>query len=950
MNRACGEQVHQLRLDMVGRLGCVGLLAIAALVCPCNAREGSRTRSDSGRLIVSSGILADSVEPIRTRGSVRLPSGAPAAGAVILSSHGEQVVARDDGSFEIELLRPRGDAPIAFTAAATVNGTNHMAQWSETIDQLRARDFVAEIELQESSSCSAQWLPIFGQRPGINGVSVYAFAVYDDGSGPALHVGGDFSGAGGVSVSRIAKWNGERWSAVGLGVSGPIAALAVYDDGGPGGPMLYAGGGFTFAAGQTVNNIARWNGNTWSGLGNGTPGGSVSALAVMDDGTGPSLYVGGSFTVGTGGPANRIARWSGSAWSALGSGISGTSVNALLVRVEEGGPALYAGGLFTAAGGVAVGNIARWKGGQWSALGSGVSGGAVYSLADFDDESGGGAAVHAGGSFEIAGGETVNYVAKWDGSQWSALGVGIENTVRALAVFDDGTGRGPVLVAGGGFIAAGGAYASAIAQWDGSAWTQLGEGVSFAGSTDVRAMCNWIDENGAPILVVGGDFPTAGGFVVNGVANWNGEAWSELGSGLKDSVTSFAVFDDGSGDGAALHLGGAFLSASGVELGGVTKWSNGAWHSLDGGVGGGLGGTVVNAMKVFDDGGGPALFVGGDFTTAGGVPANRIARWNGEHWSPLGTGVNGGSPPKVYALEAFDDGSASDPALYVGGDFSSAGGVTGTKNLAKWDGRAWSSVGGGTGSFVSALAVLDDRSGAGPALFVGGHFQTVGSISASRIAKWNGRLWSTLGIGLGSTVLALQAVDDPALGGPALFAGGEFTTAGGSSANRIARWDGSFWWPLGTGTNGSVAALSVFDDGAGEGAALYVGGSFTTAGGGQRNRIARWNGAEWSSVGSGMSSKVSALHANSSLSSMPRLFAGGAFYISPAGDSFAAERRGCAPPCAADIDGDELVDGFDIGELLGVWGQSGPSDLDGNGTTDEFDLDVLFTSWGPCSG
>ena len=76
---------------------------------------------------------------------------------------------------------------------------------------------------------------------------------------------------------------------------------------------------------------------------------------------------------------------------------------------------------------------------------------------------------------------------------------------------------------------------------------------------------------------------------------------------------------------------------------------------------------AVYALAVFDDGLGPALHAGGDFTTAGGVAANRIARWDGgTSWSPLGSGTNA----PVAALLVFDDGTG--PALIAGGPFSSA--------------------------------------------------------------------------------------------------------------------------------------------------------------------------------------------------------------------------------------------------------------------------------------
>ena len=72
--------------------------------------------------------------------------------------------------------------------------------------------------------------------------------------------------------------------------------------------------------------------------------------------------------------ADYIAKWDGSSWAALGSGLNG-SVHALTVFDDGGGPALYAGGSFTSAGGVAASRIAKWDGSSWAALGSGMGGG-----------------------------------------------------------------------------------------------------------------------------------------------------------------------------------------------------------------------------------------------------------------------------------------------------------------------------------------------------------------------------------------------------------------------------------------------------------------------------------------------------------------------------------------------------------------------------------------------
>ena len=61
--------------------------------------------------------------------------------------------------------------------------------------------------------------------------------------------------------------------------------------------------------------------------------------------------------------------------------------------------------------------------------------------------------------------------------------------------------------------------------------------------------------------------------------------------------------------------------------------------------------------------------------------------------------------------------------------------------------------------------------------------------------------------------------------GSDLYAGGDFTTAGAITANYIAKWDGTNWSALGSGMNGGVDALTV------GGNELYAGGNFTTAGG-----------------------------------------------------------------------------------------------------------------------
>src|SRR5215207_5437996 len=123
---------------------------------------------------------------------------------------------------------------------------------------------------------------------------------------------------------------------------------------------------------------------------------------------------------------------------------------------------------------------------------------------------------------------------------------------------------------------------------------------------------------------------------------------------------------------------------------------------------------------------------------------------------------------------------------------------------------------------------------------------SLGAPAFAQCAQWDERFSSPVGID--QPVFALAVFDDGQ--GPALYAGGEFLSAGGASAAHVARWDGATWSTLGapgSGTNGPVATLQVFDDGSGP--ALYAGGFFTSAGGIPAASIARWNGTSWSALG-----------------------------------------------------------------------------------------------------
>ena len=364
-----------------------------------------------------------------------------------------------------------------------------------------------------------------------------------------------------------------------------VMALTVFDDGG--GPALYAGGGFSTAGDTTVNKIAKLQGDQWLPLGTGigAANGQVWVMGEFDDGTGPALFVGGDFTVAGGQEVNHIAKWDGSTWSPVGQGTSATVRGAMTVFDDGSAPALYVGGDFITAGGIEVNHVAKWDGEQWSALGSGVSGEfhSVRALCVFDD--GNGPALYAGGNFAVAGGIIVNGIAKWDGSTWSAVGGGVghgqpgSRLVRGLIVHNDG--RGLALYATGQFASAGGVPAPGIARWDGESWSALGEGItSEPGSTPTGRRLVVFDDGSGPALYVGGTFTFAGGETVNYIAKWDGTSWSSLESGLNDSVHAVVVFDEG--DGPALFVGGGFTMAGDIPSVRIAKWASICVADFDG--------------------------------------------------------------------------------------------------------------------------------------------------------------------------------------------------------------------------------------------------------------------------------------------------------------------------------------------------------------------------------
>lgn len=502
--------------------------------------------------------------------------------------------------------------------------------------------------------------------------------------GGDLVVGGSFSAAGGTPAACVAVWNGSAWAGLGAGFSsaatqaGPaVARLATLPNG-----DLVAAGDFVITSSTVSTNIARWNGNAWLPM----QGGVAGRVTVVESLANGDLIAGGADLVVNvaSGRAWGVARWDGSTWSALADGPDET-IEALSAMPNGD---LVANGWFGQQ------PCARWNGITWTPFGgnSAGSGSGVRAFAEWMPGD-----VVAGGQFFSFAGSNIPFLARWNGSAWSAMGSGVNGPVRCMLRLPNGH-----LLVGGSFTSAGGVAVGRLASWDGLNWSPVGAG--FDG--DVSALARLPDGS----IVAGGWFTAAGSVPLGRIGIWNGSQWQGLGTGCNGGVEALAI-----GLRGELLVGGGFTIAGGVPASRVARWEAPNWSALGSGMDG-----RVERLLALENG---DLVAAGAFATAGGVPAPVAARWDGSSWSGFGVVASVG----VLAL-----------APLPGGGFAMAG------NLSRVDGVA-------TGTFARRVSICP----AAATNLASGCVASTASLVASQL-PWVGGRFRVDANGLPAPCIAVQ--------------------------------------------------------------------------------------------------------------------------------------------------------------------------------------------------
>lgn len=279
--------------------------------------------------------------------------------------------------------------------------------------------------------------------------------------------------------------------------------------------------------------------------------------------------------------------------------------------------------------------------------------------------------------------------------------------------------------------------------------------------------------------------------------------------GLTGDCRKLIVFGD------KLIAGGYFEKADRRVANNIAQFDGTKWSGLGKGVDGN-----VRDMCVM----GKDLYACGDWSQVdkkddNGLETNQVARWDGAKWNPL---------EKLNVDRQINALATDGKNLYVGGNFTKIAGKIDCYNVAKWDGKKWSILNKDKFEISVGTPTIRSMAWHNGKLYAGGSFETIADEPCNRVAVFDGKAWSEVGNkGLSGNPLVMVS------NGKDLYAGGEFTESGdGTKLNRIAKWDGSKWQPLGDGVKNVVTGIAL------DGETVYV----------AAGEVYKWDGKSWSQL------------------------------------------------------------------------------------------------------
>ncbi|HYD01390.1 MAG TPA: immunoglobulin domain-containing protein [Phycisphaerales bacterium] len=674
--------------------------------------------------------------------------------------------------------------------------------------------FAAIVAVRPAAAQCRGWQPGDGFLGAEN--QIFMSLTWDpDGPGPQgelLVISGQFEAVGTEPYNFIAAFDGERFLPLGDNFFTVEPAIYVHNG------DLYGGGAWYDAGNQLHRGVVRFNAAAFQWEQIGADFDDLPATLSTFQG---QLMVGGFFGSIGGLPANRVARWDGSSWQPMGSGLGGVgdqfSPVDIVSSIKEHQGVLYAAGYFHLNGdNQVVGSFARWDGSSWLPVGTGgvPPGNNVYSM-DTDGQK-----LYLGGDFTDIGGVAASFIASWDGASYAPVGGGTNTWVYDVRAAAPGQ-----IVVSGLFTRVGGSLTThRIAKWDAAAGAWSAYGMGF--NNDVLTTVEYKGR-----FFAFGRFWYSGHQPMSFAAEWTGTEWQPLLDRGVLGQGAAQVYSLGTYQGS-LIAGGIFRALDQVPLASIARRVGDGWQSLNAPLQNSFSPNAnlhpaVYGMAELNG----KLYIGGTWIKVGAATSMCVAQFDGTTWSGMGSGAN----HNVLCVTAHNN------SVYFGGLFGNMSGVPGTGCIARWDGTQWSSVGGGTGGAVHAIVPH------GTDLIVGGGFATAGGQPANNIARWDGAQWHAMGDGFNNPIKATAVYNGQ------IYAGGKWITASGLTPIRgVSRWNGSAWEQVGfmPGEFDNIEDMAVYNG------RLYVCGTFATVDGLTVSNIACWDGASWESLRGGINGDV----------------------------------------------------------------------------------------------